>query len=446
LDISENLLNLPGGEILFARLASNLLQSGDVEEAIKLCENGLKKFPTYAQAHFILAKCYLKQQMNDEARAELERVLRYDPNHLNAIKDLSSLYFLNGFQDLYKEYLFKLFTLDPINEEVIDEVRKLGEYELWSPVSPVQPPEEIVDEGGSEPAESGIYPSEPSELSDDYDSESPSMDEIGDQEILESSIEEREEREESSTDSIFPDRIDLSQFDNLDDDFTTILHGKLEYPDTKPRDLQDNPELQKAKEAIFGGEEPIVDKAPTEEIVDTMDELLGEDEEIGAQDLEKIINSEENQETESTIPVDSKSISQKNIPPISTLDEIPADQSPKLGITDPAMMRPEMNDSILSSREESEVVAEREEETTIPFSIDSDQMPEEEEEKFEQPRIISQTLGEILVSQKKYAEAKSVFEALREKQPQNKSLDVKIAYLDQIIGLEKVGKSKTIAQ
>ncbi len=393
MDISENLLNLPGGEILFARLASNLLQSGDVDEAIKLCENGLKKFPTYAQAHFVLAKCYLKQQMNDEARAELERVLRYDPNHVNAIKDLSSLYFLNGFQDLYKEYLFKLFTLDPINEEVIDEVKKLGEYELWSPVSPVQPSEKVVDEGGSEPSEDS---SERPEQINEYDSDSPATGEMDDQEILESSTEETEER--GRADSVFPDRIDLSQFDNLDDDFTTILHGKLEYPDTKSMDLQDNPELQKAKEEIFGGEEPIVDKAPTEDIVETMDELLGEDEEIGKQDFEKIVSSEENKETESMVPVDSESISQENIPPISVPDNIP-----------------------------------------------SDQMSEEEEEKFEQPRIISQTLGEILVSQKKYTEAKSVFEALREKQPQNKSLDVKIAYLDQIIGLEKVGKSKTIA-
>lgn len=378
MDISENLLNLPGGEILFARLASNLLQSGDVEEAIKLCENGLKKFPTYAQAHFILAKCYLKQQMNDEARAELERVLRYDPNHLNAIKDLSSIYFLNGFQDLYKEYLFKLFTLDPINEEVIDEVKKLGEYKLWSPISPVQPLEEMVDEERPETSESGAGLSMQSETSDEFDSESPATDEIDSEEILESSATEAEEG--SSSDSIFPDRIDLSQFDNLDDDFTTILHGKLEYPNTKPRVLEDNPELQKAKEEIFGGEEPALDIAPTEEIVETMEELLGEDEEIGVQDFEKIISSKEKQETEATVP----------------------------------------------------------------YSTDSDQLPEEEEEKFEQPRIISQTLGEILVSQKKYTEAKSVFEALREKQPQNKSLDVKIAYLDQIIGLEKVGKSKTI--
>ncbi len=437
MDISENLLNLPGGEILFARLASNLLQSGDVDEAIKLCENGLKKFPTYAQAHYILAKCYLKQQMNDEARAELERVLRYDPNHVNAIKDLSSIYFLNGFQDLYKEYLFKLFTLDPINEEVIDEVKKLGEYKLWSPISAVQPLEEMADEEGPDTSESTAGLSMQSEKSDESEPESPATDEIDSEEILESSAAEAEEG--SSSDSIFPDRIDLSQFDNLDDDFTTILHGKLEYPNTKPRILEDNPELQKAKEEIFGGEEPALDKAPTEEIVETMDELLGEDEEIGLQDFEKIISSKEKQDTESTAPTDSISVPLENITASKKPDMIPADQSQK-----PAGTDPEMNINGLGSPEESTVAIEPEEEATVPYATDSDQLPEEEEEKFEQPRIISQTLGEILVSQKKYTEAKSVFEALREKQPQNKSLDVKIAYLDQIIGLEKVGKSKTI--
>ena len=46
-----------------------------------------------------------------------------------------------------------------------------------------------------------------------------------------------------------------------------------------------------------------------------------------------------------------------------------------------------------------------------------DDFSDEEDDKFEQPKIISQTLGEILVSQQKYAEAKAVFEALKEKQP-----------------------------
>jgi hypothetical protein len=59
LEITENLVGLPGGEILFARLAANLLREGDVQEATEICERGLKKYQTYAQAHYILAKCYL---------------------------------------------------------------------------------------------------------------------------------------------------------------------------------------------------------------------------------------------------------------------------------------------------------------------------------------------------------------------------------------------------
>jgi len=142
------------------------------------------------------------------------------------------------------------------------------------------------------------------------------------------------EKEKSSfyePDPIFPDKIDLSQFDNVKDDFTTILHGKLEYS--------------------------------------------------------------------------------------GKIDQSEPDKDPDLAdITKDIIEEPAIEDK-------------------------ADSSPDEEEEKFEQPKIISQTLGEILVSQQKYAEAKAVFEALKEKQPDNKALDLKIEYLDRIIGLEKKGKS-----
>ena len=54
-----------------------------------------------------------------------------------------------------------------------------------------------------------------------------------------------------------------------------------------------------------------------------------------------------------------------------------------------------------------------------------------------QTKIISQTLGEILVSQKKYSEALGVFKTLKENQPQNKVLDRKISLLEKIILLDK---------
>ena len=149
MELTENMVNQPGKEILFAHFASNLLKSGDTDAAIKVCERGLKKFPTYAQAHYILARCYIKKKLNDEARAELERVLRYNPNHVKAVRDLAGLYFANGFQDLYKEYLMQLYTLDPMNDKVIQEAKKLGEFKLWSPTdiseSPVDSGQDIED-------------------------------------------------------------------------------------------------------------------------------------------------------------------------------------------------------------------------------------------------------------------------------------------------------------
>ena len=245
MEISENSMNLPGGEILFALLAYNLLESGDVEEATKILEKGLRSYPSYAQAHYILARCYMNQHLTDEARAELERVLRYDPNHVNAIKDLSGIYFINGFQDLYKEYLLKLFVLNPLNEEVIDEVKKLGEYKLWSPVTEDLPQVGLGDTGLEEPG-----------------------------------TPQPEIPVESPGDPFFPEKVDLSQFDNVEDDFTTILHGNLELPQKKPDFEEEDLDLLKSREDIFGGEELNEKDEKSEESLESMDDMLGDDEEL----------------------------------------------------------------------------------------------------------------------------------------------------------------------
>jgi tetratricopeptide (TPR) repeat protein len=378
------MVNQPGKEILFAHYASNLLKSGKLDEAIKVCERGLKKYPTYAQAHYILARCYIRKKLNDEARAELERVLRYEPNHIKAIRDLAGLHFANGFQDLYKEYLMQLFTLDPVNEKVIEEAKKLGEYKLWSaeytPPAPTEP--EIQPE---------IVPD-----SNDYKEDV----------FIET---EKEKTEESDTDSIFPDKIDLSQFDNVDDDFTTILHGKMEYPGRMPtpaptghqdladvaRDIIEEPQTEKKSDSLKSQEQEqtIPDQAAQAAMGQTAD-----DSQIGKQDDSNpdgsIVNSVQDGGLTNGIE-QSGSVSNEQV---SSQEQIDAD------ITTP------------------------------------DNFDDEDDDKFEQPKIISQTLGEILVSQQKYVEAKAVFEALKEKQPENKALDLKIEYLNRIIGLEKEGK------
>lgn len=375
LDNSDNLATMPGGEILFARLASNLLESDEIEEAIKLCEKGLKKFPTYATAHYILARCYMKQKKTDEARAEYERVLRYDPNHVKAIRDLAGIHFANGFQDLYKGYLKKLYTLNPLNEDVISEVKNLGEYEQWQAVTGQSTPQTDTQPYDNNDVESR---EEKEELFLEHESESQSV----------SPVET-------------PEKIDLSQFDNLEDDFTTILHGKLDYPvkpvfsdDAKKGDL---PGINDTSGGLDNGQPSSEGNGSTEDTIETMDELIDENDEIIVIDHEKSVGQHKSAEhfalkTEVAFTADKKS----------------------------------------SSSEQKEDLPE-------PMS-EVDDLSSEEDVKFEQPKIITQTLGEILVSQKKYAEAKSVFEALKKKEPGNKSLDVKLAFLDKIIGLEKKSK------
>ena len=393
LDLTENMINQPGKEILFAHLASNLLKSGELEMAIKICERGLKKFPTYAQAHYILARCYLRKKLTDEARSELERVLRYDPNHIKSIRDLAGLHFTNGFQDLYREYLMQLFTLDPINENVIQEAKKLGEYKLWSPAA-----DETV-------------PSEP-----DFDSE---QDVIIDQEKENVFVEpEKEKTKELEENPVFPDKIDLSQFDNVEDDFTTILHGKLEYSGKISRSLpKKDPDLADIAKDILEkpGNEDINKSAPEENLSQPqLENSSATEEEVPNQ---KFDDEGYSKELESTLDkeMSSSESSQESI----------ADASGEHSAAPTTI-----DDDILKDQKQ-------EDESLMNF----DEFPDDEDDKFEQPKIISQTLGEILVSQQKYVEAKSVFEALKEKQPDNKALDLKIEYLNRIIGLEKKGKS-----
>ncbi len=130
----ENILKERGMEILFARVASNLLQNGNIEEAINVCENGLKKFPYYAQAHYVLATCYLKKDRQSDARNELERTLKYDPNHLRALKFLAELYRESGMEEPFKEKMQKLQYLDPLNQEIKQMAKNLGIYAPWPAV------------------------------------------------------------------------------------------------------------------------------------------------------------------------------------------------------------------------------------------------------------------------------------------------------------------------
>jgi Tetratricopeptide repeat len=76
----------------FGAIAERFRRGGDLERAITLCREGLERFPLQLSARVTLGWCLLDLGRYDEARAELEQVLRRAPDNLAAIRGLAELH------------------------------------------------------------------------------------------------------------------------------------------------------------------------------------------------------------------------------------------------------------------------------------------------------------------------------------------------------------------
>jgi len=76
----------------FAGIAERFRRAGELERAVALCRDGLKKFPDHLSARVTLGWALLDLGKYDEARAELEQALKRAPDNLAAIRGLAELH------------------------------------------------------------------------------------------------------------------------------------------------------------------------------------------------------------------------------------------------------------------------------------------------------------------------------------------------------------------
>lgn len=69
---------------VFAQLADAYRKEGMLDEAIRICLEGLKLHPTYVSARMILGRAYLEREALDGAAAEFERVLEISADNVLA--------------------------------------------------------------------------------------------------------------------------------------------------------------------------------------------------------------------------------------------------------------------------------------------------------------------------------------------------------------------------
>ena len=78
--------------IAFAALAEEYRRAGRFDEAIQTCITGLQRHPAYLSAHVTLGRALIEVGKYDEAREELELVLRAAPENLAAIRGLADIH------------------------------------------------------------------------------------------------------------------------------------------------------------------------------------------------------------------------------------------------------------------------------------------------------------------------------------------------------------------
>jgi tetratricopeptide (TPR) repeat protein len=96
-DLRKRLEKEPGSR-LFAQLAEELRKSGDLEEAIQVCRDGLQKHANYTSARMTLGRALMDTGDLTGARAEFDAVVKSAPDNILASRLLGEC--LEGLGDL----------------------------------------------------------------------------------------------------------------------------------------------------------------------------------------------------------------------------------------------------------------------------------------------------------------------------------------------------------
>lgn len=123
--------------ILFARLAEAYLKDQKFNEAIAVCEEGLKKHPYYVTGHLVLGKCYLANKLYDQAEKEFKRVLLFDPKYLAAHKYYGDLMQEIGWENTCESSYKKILQIDPLDEVARSRVMEFAAKQPPEPRPPV---------------------------------------------------------------------------------------------------------------------------------------------------------------------------------------------------------------------------------------------------------------------------------------------------------------------
>lgn len=120
---------------VFAQLADAYRKEGLLEEAIRICRDGLVAHPTYVSARVVLGRALLGQGALEEAEAEFRRVLELASDNLLALRLLGDICKERGRSTEAREQYERALRLNPLDRETQDRLAALPAEAAPAPVA-----------------------------------------------------------------------------------------------------------------------------------------------------------------------------------------------------------------------------------------------------------------------------------------------------------------------
>ncbi len=121
----ENILSEDPKSNTFSLLANVLYRQGKTDKAIGVLIRGLGYNKNNVTARFLLGKIYYERWMINQAKKEMEKVLQYSPQNLEAAKLLSQIYRSENKWDKALQTLSVAYSFHSSDENVVVEMKEI---------------------------------------------------------------------------------------------------------------------------------------------------------------------------------------------------------------------------------------------------------------------------------------------------------------------------------
>jgi tetratricopeptide (TPR) repeat protein len=272
------------GSLAFAHLASRMVDDGEYQNAIELCEKGLSTHPSYAFGYFILGTAHYHLKNYTDAKRSLEKSLAYDPNNPRAWEILSAINEILNLSDDARESNMHSYLVDSLREDAASQF--IPDVEYSETDEPAIEGDQTVSSGQT--ADVQDEEKSPEELLDSITTEGDSefdfdkaLDEVFRDKgtaAAANAIEDTTEAEEEEIEAIQEKDLQKSEGMVSADEFTSAIESFFDAHDEEEKEIPESEEDSAEPAGPIQEDSDLSEESSKLEAPDTGESLLDEEE------------------------------------------------------------------------------------------------------------------------------------------------------------------------